>query len=75
LVVDMKRREHVRQRDLLLAWHIAALHRQKRLPSRESLLSTSGSKAPQSHEQMESALQMLSRQYGIPIKRMEMGHA
>lgn len=51
-----------------LAWHIAALHRQKKLPSLKSLLAKQP-RQRQNPKQLRSALTLMSAQLGIPLRR------
>lgn len=50
------------------AWHIEALHRTKRLPALKSLLTKRGTKV-QTAGQQRMALQVLSAQYGFPLRK------
>jgi hypothetical protein len=50
-----------------IAWHVAALGRQKKLPDLKRLL-TKRKERPPSIEQQKAVLHVLSAQYGIPLK-------
>lgn len=54
------------QRDLVLAWHIEALQRQKKLPALEDLLRT---RRRQTVGEQRAMLQMLGDQLGIPLRK------
>lgn len=66
LVAERERRFEANDRAMHLAWHIEALHRQKRLPSLSSLASKRRGQE-QTQEEMSVALRTLSEQYGIPM--------
>jgi hypothetical protein len=65
-VAAKQRREDQHDRDVTLAWRMAALERQKTLPKLETLLSKRGSK--QTAAEQRGVLHVLSAQYGIPIR-------
>jgi hypothetical protein len=66
-VAAKQRRMDEHDRDMALAWRVAALGRQKTLPKLDSLLSR---KAPrQSAHEQRGILHILSAQYGIPLKQ------
>lgn len=67
-VVAKKRREDQADRDVALAWRIAALQRQKKLPSLSSLL-ISTKKRVQSVDEQRAMLEMLSKQYGGKVTK------
>lgn len=61
-----QRRMDEHDRDVTLAWQGAALERQKTLPKLDTLLSR---RAPrQSAAEQRGMLNILSAQYGIPLK-------
>jgi len=62
-------RQDAADRDITLAWHVEALHRQKKLPSLKTLVRRVGVSVRQSAVQMRSALSVMSAQYGIPIRK------
>jgi hypothetical protein len=48
----------------VLAWHIEALHRTKKLPKLDKLLKRRGERAPQTPEQMLGIVKMLNAAFG-----------
>jgi len=54
-------------RDVSLAWHVAALMRQEKLPTLKSLVMASGS-APKGVA-LKAQLQSLSEHLGIPMRK------
>lgn len=63
-----ERLEQSVQRDLALAWHIEALHRQKQLPELSRLLRRH-QRRPQTIAEQRGVLEMLSAQMGIPLRK------
>ena len=63
------KRDDARDRDMVLAWHTAALSRAKDLPKLETLLTKRVATGKQSVGQHKAALQMLSMKYGIPLRK------
>jgi hypothetical protein len=62
-----RRDEH--DRDISLAWHVAALERQKKLPALKTLLAKGGRERVQTVAEQRDMLHMLSAQYGIPLRK------
>lgn len=56
------------ERDLSLAWQVNALMRAKKLPTLRSLLEDRHIKR-QSAKQIAGILEVMSEQYGIPLKK------
>lgn len=67
LVIETRRRTLQRHDALYLAWHIEALHRQKKLPTLDRL--TNHRSTAQTADEMRAALTTLSKQYGSPIRQ------
>ena len=63
--IGMRRRRDEMERDITLAWRIAMLQRQERIPELRTLLP----RQKQSPAALVTALQVISEQYGIPIRR------
>jgi hypothetical protein len=63
------------RRQITLAWHIVHVYvktkANKRLPGLKELLRAADPPAPQTAPQMFAALQVLSQQYGIPIRERQ----
>lgn len=57
-------------RNLVLAWHIAGLQRQKKLPSLSTLLRTTAAATPRQQNvgQLRNALHVLSAKYGGTLR-------
>ncbi len=55
------------ERDLSLAWHVEGFHRQKELPPLKTVLART-KVGKQSGTDLLSAMQMISAQYGIPMR-------
>ena len=66
----MQREEYAHDRDMRLAWTVAALSRTQKLPKMETLFLRQ-TKAEQTLADHRRAVQMLSEQYGIPLQRRE----
>lgn len=60
------------KRDLAMAWHVAALSRQPKLPALADLLKHTQSRR-QTVGQQRVMLQMLSERLGIPLRRGKKG--
>jgi hypothetical protein len=65
-VVGLEARRDQHDRDMSIAWHVAALSRQKKLPELKRLL-TKRKERPPSLEQQRGVLHVLSAQYGLPL--------
>jgi hypothetical protein len=52
-----------------IAWHVAALSRQKRLPSLRSLMIRKAKEKPPTMAQQRAVLTILSAQMGIPLRK------
>jgi hypothetical protein len=65
IIADTRRDAH--DRDMQLAWHVAALSRQPRLPPLRRLLARRHV-AGQTRGEVRTALSALSQQYGIPLR-------
>ena len=61
------RQHRAYQRDVSLAWHVEALHRQKTLRPLAELLAPQGNR--QSAAQQKAVLTVLSEQYGLPMRK------
>lgn len=72
MVVAKKRREDQADRDTSLAWRVAALMRQKKLPALQSLL-ISAKKRKQTAGEMAAVLHTLSGQFGGPVRKGSRG--
>lgn len=59
-------RNEAHDRDVTLAWTMAALERQKRLPALKTLLAKRDER--QNVKQMRTTLQLLSEAYRIPLR-------
>jgi len=74
-VANARRRDDA-NRDVRLAWHIVAIwamtRSKKRLPPLASLLTRDdgGPSAKEKTNRMRAALEVLSQQYGIPLRPM-----
>jgi hypothetical protein len=64
-VYNWRRREEM-NRDMSIAWYMAALSRADKLPKLETLLMTERSR--QSLAEMRQVMKQLSAQYRIPLK-------
>lgn len=65
-----------RDQAITLAWNTAALGRMKTMPRLESLLTKrKGPKAVQTVPQQRAMLQVLSQQYGLPLRVRDRGPA
>jgi hypothetical protein len=74
-VIYKQRQEDAHDRDIALAWHIAALERYdktKPLPKLKSLLS--GARKPQTRREQRGVLEQLSRQLGVPLQKVRLHH-
>jgi hypothetical protein len=71
-VVGQQARRDQHDRDISLAWHMAALERQKKLPALKSLLGRGGDRRQTVAEQ-RNVLHMLSEQYNIPLRKGKPG--
>jgi len=67
-VVSKQRQEDEHDRDMRLAWTIEGLRRQKKLPALKSLLTKRRARTQTVHEQ-RAMLEILSAQYGIPLRK------
>jgi hypothetical protein len=67
-VVAAARARAAHDRDLRLAWSLAALSRTKRLPKLEQLLARRNPQG-QTPREMAGVLEQLSAQYGMPLRR------
>ena len=56
-------------RDIALAWRVAALDRYKTLPKLETLLSTGSGSRRQTAAEQRGVLAILSAQYGRPLQQ------
>jgi hypothetical protein len=65
-VAGKQQRDDERDRDVTLAWRIAALDRYKTLPKLETLLKRTGR---QTAAEQRGMLTLLSAQYGIPLRQ------
>jgi len=65
IVAETRRDAH--DRDMQLAWHVAALSRQPRLPPLRRLLARRHA-ARQTRAEVRTVLGELSQQYGIPLR-------
>ena len=54
------------QRDVVLAWHVEAIHRQKKLPPLEELLKVR--RRSQTVQEQRAMLSILSQQVGSPLR-------
>lgn len=70
-MVAHQRRDDERDVAMALAWHVAALSRAKKLPELRTLLSKA--RRPQTVDEQKSMLNILSQQYGIPLRRAPKG--
>jgi hypothetical protein len=68
-VVADTRRLDEHDRDMRLAWHIAALQRQKKLPD-EKKLRARRVRGRQTLREQFMVVKTLSEQYGIPVRRV-----
>ena len=59
------------KRDLTLAWHIAALSRQKRLPELTDLLNSGSRRKIQTPAEQRAWLHMLSEYIGVPLRKVK----
>lgn len=66
-IVSLRRKDDF-DRDITLAWHIEALRRTDKLPSLKNVLSQRVRR--QTPRQMRAALNTLSEQYGIPLRKV-----
>lgn len=55
-----------------MAWHVAALSRQEKLPELKRLLSTGTAK--QTRAEQLSVMQQLSARFGIPLQKTNLIH-
>lgn len=69
--IETETRREAQDRDLVLAWHMAAMSRMKTIPALQTLLARRDRR--QSSQQQRGALQMLSEQYGIPLRKAPKG--
>lgn len=67
-VVALQREGDDHDRAVALAWHIAALERQEKLPDLKALLSRRQRSKPQTLHQQRATLHVLSAQMGIPLR-------
>lgn len=67
-VVAKRKRDDDTDRDVRLAWSIAALQRQKKLPSLQSLLNSSR-KRLQTVDEQRAMLEILSGKYGGALRK------
>lgn len=72
-VVGKHRAEEARDRDVALAWHTEMFARQKTLPSLASLLRKTQAPRPQTLKEQHTMLQILSTQYGLPLRQVARG--
>lgn len=72
-VAGKEREEASRARDLSFAWHVEAFARQKTLPRLEVLLQGLQGPKRQSLSEQRAMLQVLSEQYGIPVRQVARG--
>ena len=66
-MVGFKRQQYEHERDVALAWRVAALSRQEKLPKLETLLSQRSPR--QTAREQRGQLQVLSEMYGIPLRK------
>lgn len=67
VVADVRRKDR-HDRDMRIAWHMAAFSRQKRLPPFKNVLARR--RREQSVSEQQGVLEQLSEQYRIPLKRV-----
>lgn len=65
----MRRVRNEFNRDVSIAWHMAALQRQKKLPALKTLLRQGERGEQQTASQHRAALAVLSEQYGLPLRK------
>jgi len=70
LEIAALRHEDVRQRDLVTAWHTAAMTRMEKMPTLRELLNVpkAGMRRRQTPAEQREVLHQLSKRYGIPLK-------
>lgn len=73
-VVARRRSQEESDRDLVLAWHTAAMTRAKKLPNIKELLSERkrGPAKRQTWQEQKAAIAMISARFKIPVQRMKL---
>jgi len=64
------RRQDEFDRDMVQAWHVEMLHRQKKVPPLESLLRAKRAARAPTRDQQLAVMHILSAQMGIPLRKV-----